>query len=242
MVRKYKNLYMKRNLLIIISLMLPSLMLGQGQITRNNNKENSQTPIKKTVVTPSNPTGIVNNHEAIDLGLSVRWASCNLGALEPNGYGSYFVLGDLEAKEKVKFEEAIGEDKSILKGINNISGNPKYDACTALWGDPWRLPSKKECKELVEKCKWEWITQNGVPGAKVTGPNGQSIFLPAAGFLCSTYYNPQFNKEGYYSTSTYNTNNVSLLNFGLNVNGGLYQDCSNGYRKTGANSIRPVTK
>ena len=66
--------------------------------------------------------------------------------------------------------------------IGDIAGNVHYDAACANWGSSWRLPTDSECQELVDKCTWTWTTQGGHEGYKVTGRNGNSIFLPAAGW------------------------------------------------------------
>ena len=77
----------------------------------------------------------------------------------------------------------------------------KYDAATANWGAPWRMPTLEQCKELIKKCSYEWTTQNGVKGGKFTGPNGGTVFLPAAGYR----WNGEFfdvGSWGYYWSST----------------------------------------
>ena len=66
--------------------------------------------------------------------------------------------------------------------MSDILGNVLYDVACAKWGGSWRLPTKEEYKELIQKCKWQRTTQNGKKGYKVTGPNGNSIFMPAVGF------------------------------------------------------------
>lgn len=106
----------------------------------------------------------------VDLGLSVKWADRNVGASSPSDYGDLLEWG------------ALKESQHYAKVDFDISGNPQYDAATAAWGDGWRLPTKQEMEELVEKCKWEWTTQGGHSGYRITGPNGNSIFLPAAGW------------------------------------------------------------
>jgi hypothetical protein len=65
---------------------------------------------------------------------------------------------------------------------NKKSLDPDDDVAHIRWGGTWRIPSINEMKELISKCTWEWTTQRGVNGQKVTGPNGNSIFLPAAGY------------------------------------------------------------
>lgn len=126
--------------------------------------------------------------EAVDLGLSVKWASCNVGADFPKGYGDYFAWGETETKSDYISTNNItyGLRMSDLesRGFIDSDGNltAAYDAATVNWDDSWRMPTLDEMKELVDNCTWEWTTMNGVNGRKATGPNGNSIFLPAAGF------------------------------------------------------------
>ncbi len=70
--------------------------------------------------------------------------------------------------------------------MGDICGDPQYDAATANWGGSWRMPTKAEIQELKDKCTWTWTTQGGHNGYKVTGKNGKSIFLPAAGHRLGT--------------------------------------------------------
>lgn len=114
---------------------------------------------------------------AVDLGLSVKWADCNVGASSPSDYGGYFAWGEIS--QKFTYYESNSETFEVPLG--DISGNSRYDAARANWGGNWRLPTKAECQELVDKCTWTWTTQGGHNGYKVVGPNGNSIFLPAAG-------------------------------------------------------------
>ena len=100
-------------------------------------------------------SGTTAGHDWVDLGLSVKWATTNVGASKPEGYGTFYTYR--EAQER-------------------------------LWTSPWRTPTYDELKELRNECTWKWTTQNGVNGCKVTGPNGESIFLPAAGYRqCNGY-------------------------------------------------------
>ncbi|MBQ2458902.1 MAG: DUF1566 domain-containing protein, partial [Bacteroidaceae bacterium] len=126
--------------------------------------------------------------EMIDLGLSVKWASHNVGASSPEGFGGYYAWGETEEKSDyslytykyyVDSDEKDYEDKFIYIG-SNISGT-QYDVAHVKWGGSWRMPTRNEIAELVNKCSWKWTTYNGVNGQLVTGPNGNSIFLPAAG-------------------------------------------------------------
>ena len=120
----------------------------------------------------------INGHEYVDLGLSVKWAACNVGASSPEDYGNYYAWG--ETATKAEYTQA--NSKTYGKDIGDISGNPQYDAARANWGGTWRLPTNAEFDELRNKCKWEWTTQGGKEGYRVIGPNGNSVFLPAAGW------------------------------------------------------------
>ncbi|MBR5824233.1 MAG: DUF1566 domain-containing protein [Paludibacteraceae bacterium] len=134
--------------------------------------------------------------KAVDLGLSVKWATCNVGANSPEEYGDYFAWGEVEPKTTYDWiTYKYGDSDQLTKYCHNSSyGNggftdnktvldPEDDAATVNWGGAWRMPTRAEQDELRKKCTWTWTTQNGVSGYKVTGPNGNSIFLPAAGYM-----------------------------------------------------------
>lgn len=115
----------------------------------------------------------------VDLGLpsGLKWATCNVGANKPEDYGDYFAWGEISTK--TEYPEGISQTSGVQMG--DISGNAVYDAATANWGTDWRMPTQTEMQELIEGCTWEWTTSNSVNGYRVTGTNGNSIFLPAAG-------------------------------------------------------------
>lgn len=141
--------------------------------------------------------GSSNGYDWVDLGLSVKWATCNVGATTPEGYGDYFAWG--ETSTKTEYTE--DNSKTCGSSMGDILGNSSYDAARANWGGNWRMPTKTEMQELIDKCKWEWVIVNGVNGYKVTGPNGNKIFLPATGYRngSSLYY---AGGDGYYWSST----------------------------------------
>ena len=135
--------------------------------------------------------------EYVDLGLSVKWATCNVGADSPEDYGDYFAWGEVEPKERYNwstYKYCNGTNKTLTKYCGHSSyGNNGFtdgktildledDAATVNWGGAWRMPTDAELTELREKCKWTWTSQKDVNGYKVVGPNGNSIFLPAAGY------------------------------------------------------------
>ena len=142
--------------------------------------EDNETLVAKVPANKEEPSkfGTINGHAWVDLGLSVKWATMNVGADNPGDYGNYFAWGEVNPKSEYTEENSLTHGKEI----GNICGNVKYDAARYHWGVSWRLPTEKELKELRNKCTWSWTSENGHNGYKVTGPNGNSIFLPAAGY------------------------------------------------------------
>ena len=142
-------------------------------------------------------TGSENGYEYVDLGLSVKWATCNVGATKPEEYGDYFAWGETEPKsiyDWSTYKWCRGSENTLTKYNAIMSyGTVDYkttldlsdDAARANWGGSWRIPTNAELTELREQCTWTWTTQNGVYGYKVTskksGYTNKSIFLPAAG-------------------------------------------------------------
>lgn len=123
---------------------------------------------------------------AVDLGLSVKWAAYNIGATSPEEYGDYYAWGEVESKidytEKTYQFYRVDKYNYILPdGLSDISAT-KYDAATANWGNGWRMPTKLEIMELCEKTTIVYVNYNNVKGYRFIGPNGNSIFLPNAGY------------------------------------------------------------
>lgn len=151
-----------------------------------------------------------NGVEAVDLGLSVKWANMNVGASKDSGFGTYYAWGETKPKSYYSWNTYIwskGDSQFLIKyslADRKIQLVPSDDAASANWGEGWRMPTVDEYEELIdpEKCKWEWITKNGVNGYKVTGKKtGNSIFLPITGFRF--YSEIQFRAiRGIYWTST----------------------------------------
>ena len=153
-------------------------------------------------------TNTINGHEYVDLGLpsGLLWATCNVGANSPEEYGNYYAWGETTTKAEYT------EENSVTYGrqMNDISGNAQFDAATANWGDGWRMPTKAEMQELLEKCTFEWTTENGVYGQNVTGPNGNSIFLPASGeCLGESFSNCGYSTYSWISTPCDGNSNAS---------------------------------
>lgn len=131
-----------------------------------------------------------NHPHAVDLGLSVKWACCNVGASTPEDYGDYFAWGETSPKSAYNWDtyqhwvdyNGDGWWDYGESTINSDISGTQYDAARANWGGSWRMPTLAEMKELVDKCDWVWTSVNGINGRRVTGPNGNSIFISAAGY------------------------------------------------------------
>lgn len=161
--------------------------------------------------------------EMVDLGLSVKWASCNVGATSPEETGTYYAWGETVEKDDYAWSSYSWWDNRMdyltmyctdnLYGIvdNRTSLESADDVASTLWGCGWRMPTHAEQDELLNDCFWEWTMLNGVYGYKVTGPNGKSIFLPAVGYrIGDKYYN--IGLSGYYWSNSLDTdcNNNAL--------------------------------
>ena len=124
-------------------------------------------------------------HEYVDLGLpsGTMWATCNVGAYSPEGYGDYFRWGETEPQETIYGKYSFTD--------NPIELLPENDAAAVNWGSDWRTPSLAQIEELTNEryTTTEWTTLNGVNGRKITSKsNGNSIFLPAAGDIYTSGY------------------------------------------------------
>ena len=104
-----------------------------------------------------------NGHAYIDLGLSVKWATYNVGADSPDEYGDYYAWGETATKSSYYAKNCITWEQEV----GDISGTLQYDAATAKWGGSWRMPSLEEFNELQNNCTWEWTTLGGANGYKV---------------------------------------------------------------------------
>lgn len=142
-----------------------------------------------------------DGHEYVDLGLpsGTLWATCNVGASSSEDVGDYFAWGETATKDiydwkQYKFGVLCTDVYKLTKYCNNPTCGyngyvdnltvlePVDDAASANWGVGWRMPTAEEFDELHQNTTFVWTTQNGVEGRLLTGPNGNSIFLPATGF------------------------------------------------------------
>jgi hypothetical protein len=133
--------------------------------------------------------GSINGYAYVDLGLpsGLLWATCDVGSSTEGLYGDFYAWGETSTQSKPILGDAYSwmsyaySSGTSMKNIgSNISGT-YYDVAHKRWGGTWRMPRKTEMEELVQYCTSEWTTINGHEGMKVTGPNGNYIFLPSAG-------------------------------------------------------------
>lgn len=151
-------------------------------------------------------TGVLNGHEYVDLGLpsGTMWATCNIGSNKPSDDGLYFAWGTTISKDKYK-----GDLRKVkrYKGAEPLPLD--FDAAHVNWGKTWRLPTLDEQKELLKYCSWLWTSIDNKKGYKVTGSNGNSIFLPAAGGRNNASYD-KANVFGNYWSSTIRSDDPSM--------------------------------
>lgn len=244
-------------------LLLSSTLIGRHtvSVSRNGYENSSKTvDLKEGEMLDVNmqlqkvPENLINGHEFVDLGLSVKWATCNIGANKPEEYGDYFAWGETSPKSSYDWENL----KYRTEGYNYNAKFSKYvaeilygrvdnrtrleladDAARVNWGGSWRMPTLDEIKELKEQCSWQWTSVNGHSGYRVTSKrNGRSIFLPAAGYRYGSSSSNVWSR-GVYWSSLLDTSN-SLYAYYLYFNSSSV-DWGGTYRRDGL-SVRAVSK
>lgn len=204
---------------------------------------------------PIKPVDPTNGYEYVDLGLpsGTKWATMNVGAESPEDYGDYFAWGETEPKETYywsTYKWCNGSSDTQTKYCTSSSHGTvdnktildlSDDAAYVNWGSSWRMPTKAEYDELINTSytTWIWTTQNGVKGYKVTSKiNGNSIFLPAAGYRedSSLYVAGSY---GFYWSSSLNTYDSYYAYYLSFDSSGVRSTSYGGYRSYGL-SVRPV--
>ena len=181
-------------------------------------------------------TGTTDGHEWVDLGLpsGIRWATCNVGASSPTKRGKHFSWGETASKSSYTTSKLSEMD------VEDIAGNPAYDAATAAWGKNWRMPTEENFRELIKYCSWEYVDIDGVNGVLFTSrQNNKSIFLPATGYMEGTTLN-HGKTNGFYwaSTPDRDWNTVACgLTYGYPLSG----DFNGGGSRESGRCVRPVT-
>lgn len=186
-----------------------------------------------------------NHHpHQIDLGLpsGTKWACCDVGANTPEdcgGYG-YYAWGETKKKTAFNWNTYIHSDgsKETCHNLGRDIAGTKYDVAHVKWGGGWHVPTLTQFKELINNCTYEWTMVNGVKGGKFTGPNGGSIFLPAAG-RCWGNDLRNYGSYGYYWSSTRHPSSSNYayylyFNLGGANTRNIGRDCGQ--------SVRPVVR
>lgn len=153
--------------------------------------------------------GLLNGHKYIDLGLSVKWATCNVGASKPEDYGQKYAWGGTSPRQTytcenyefhvsgsspdyIRFMKYDGSDKLVILDLSD-------DVANDCWGRGWRMPTKKECLELINLCTWHKTSINGVKGYRITskidGFTDKSIFFPLVGDSITTFWSSSLVKD-----------------------------------------------
>ena len=131
----------------------------------------------------------------VDLGLSVLWSSRNVGAVSGEQPGLYIGWGDITGRQ-TSTDPNDYPDSDPPEDI----GGTEFDIAREMWAETWRLPTRAEMRELIQKCQWRWTVINGNPGAQIIGRNGNSIFLPAAGNRYGTDYEDAYYYGRYWTS------------------------------------------
>ena len=231
------------------------LSIPKCQYKGKHPKKKPTTPAQQQPSKPSKPaakprptTGTLNGYDWVDLGLSVKWATQNVGASNPSDYGDYFAWGETRPKSSYtwsncfdcldgKYDGRWGTYR--LGGQTRIAPSSGHDTARENWGSTWRMPTITEFEELCKKCTWTWTSQGVYEGYKVTGPNGNSIFLPAAGWCSGTNRN-YVGERGFYWSSTLSSSfSYDARSLGFNSSRHYTYDYSH---RSDGQSVRPVTE
>ncbi len=193
-----------------------------------------------------------NGHEYVDLGLpsGLKWATCNVGATNPEEYGNYYAWGETETKSTYNWRtyKWCNGSRDIQTKYNTSSScgtvdnktvlDLEDDAARANWGGAWRMPTGAEMTELRENCTWTWTTKNGVNGYEVKSKtNGNSIFLPAAGYRTDGYLRNSGSYGNYWSSSLFTVAPLNALSADF-YSGYVHRSNDRFY----GSSVRPVFK
>lgn len=248
---------MKNIILIFAFMFVANISDAQSVIQRNKTKDKVEKTSRSTQ-SRSNPTprkpnapkvsrvnpNNENGHEWVDLGLSVKWATCNVGANNPSDFGGYYAWGEIITKSRYDWDNCFDclDNSGSYWGFYKLGGQVRFnpysgcDTARENCGGAWRVPTDEEFNELCAKCTWTWSSNNGANGYMVTGPNGKQIFLPAAGWRYGTEMNVN-GENGYYWSNTLHpshSHNASNLYFNKED---YYKNSNN--RRYGL-SVRPV--
>lgn len=163
-------------------------------------------------------TNKIDGHEYVDLGLpsGTLWATMNVGATKPEGYGSYFAWGKTRAKSNFTrssyFDSSFQKYRRYVREILELED----DAAYSRWGNHWRIPTRQQWEELKSKCNWSWASLNGINGYKVWDKTWKKyIFLPAAGFYEESTLRRKDEVGCYWTSNLKNDDNLKAYYMGF---------------------------
>lgn len=165
----------RRRMMQLVAVLVASAIVGAGLYLMLGNESLSESPdeVSEEVV----ECGV----EAVDMGLSVRWASCNVGAETPAEVGGYYAWGDSQEHATFGWRDAKSYNRKYPTTLTE-----DVDIATITMGEGWRMPTEEEFLELIEKCEWREAERDGCYGFEIVAPNDNTIFLPAAGYKHDT--------------------------------------------------------
>lgn len=243
---------MKSRFFLFFAIVSVAGMLAMSGCHRDDDEQNGRNGRN------GRTTGTLSGHDWVDLGLpsGTKWATCNVGANSPEEYGDYFAWGETAAKEIYDWNTyRWGYVSDGIYYVTKYCNKAYYgyngftdtltvleatdDAATANWGTGWRMPTGDETRELCTYCTQTWTTQNLVPGRLFTGPNGNSIFLPAAGgYIDIDGLIGYVGSDGFYMSSSLDKSQPSCEGGGIVFNSN-FCEAVGGSRDTGC-SVRSV--
>ena len=210
----------------------PTTSSSYGSSVESSPSSSPSSTTSSNIVRGTNASamsGTINGHAYVELGLSVKWATCNIGASSLEDYGDYYAWGETNTKSSYIQENSKTYNNSSYN--HDIGGSYSTDAARAVWGGTWRMPTDYEYQELLDNCTFIWTKLEGKKGYKVTSnKTGKSIFFPV---------DPAIKNEwgGYWLSVPYADNSRKAKCFGVDANGHGFGYCS---RFVGL-SIRPVS-
>ena len=221
-----------------MNLNITGVAIGSAVVTVTDTSTSSSLDISVTVVNPSCPD---NNHpHFIDLGLpsGTLWACCNVGATKPESYGGYYAWGETEEKSYYDWSTYIHCDGSsnTCHNLGSDIAGTQYDVAHVKWGDTWQMPTFNQMSELGNYCSSRWINFKGVNGRRVVGSNGNSIFLPAAGYQWAGYLYVTGSGGHYWSSAQHPYSGTARkLYFSSNA-----MDWTSYFDRNGGLPVRPI--
>lgn len=206
-------------------------------------EEESEESVTQTLL--SNGNYLINGHEAVDLGLSVKWATCNVEASTPEECGGYYAWGEIYPKDSYNWDNykwlelstgnftKYGEWGSILDSSDDVA--------TMKWGKGWRMPTKEEVDELITSCTKDWVRKKVLidgkyktrtVGYNLVGPSGKSIYLPSTGYYAETELKSSSNSY-FWSSTGYTDDNARAYD-------SFWSNCAHTNYKDYGLPVRPV--